>query len=103
MTAALDPLKGTNNDPLMSGRHGAAVTPSDTNDLPHVTSSLIVAVGTGGTGITVVYADDGDGNAANQTTFIPLTPGTYQLYVQVRRVMATGTTLGTGGGVSASW
>jgi hypothetical protein len=34
---------------------------------------------------------------------IPLTPGTYKLEIQVRRVMATNTALGTGGAAVAFW
>jgi hypothetical protein len=60
---------------------------------------LIVAVGSGGTGIAVVFANGSD----QQPVTIALTPGTCQLSVQVRRVMATSTNLGTGGGVTALW
>ena len=97
---AVDPFFGTNIEPVTAGRRGAAVTPSDTQDLGQVTSSLIVTIGSGGTGITVIYA-----GALTDTEFvtIPLSVGTYQLNMQVRRVMATGTALGTGGGVVAQW
>lgn len=97
---AIDPFFGTNNEPVSAGRNGMAVTPDNTNDLPTVTSSLIVTVGTGGTGISVIYAGDPRDNAP---VTIPLAVGTWQLQMQVRRVMATGTSLGTGGGVVAQW
>jgi hypothetical protein len=97
---ALDPLFGTNIEPIEAARRGQVVTPSDTVDLPHVTSTLIVVIGTGGTGITVLFA-----NSATdvETVFIALGVGTYQINLQVRRVMATGTSLGTGGAVTALW
>lgn len=49
----------------------------------------------------MVFADDAD----QQTTLIPLPSGiTLQIYAQVRRVMSTGTNLGTGtSGVVATW
>jgi hypothetical protein len=97
---ASDPLFGTTVEPIEAARRGAVVTPSDTTDLTNVTSTLIVTIGSGGTGITVLFA-----NSATDidTVLIMLGPGTYQLNLQVRRVMATGTTLGTGGGVVALW
>jgi hypothetical protein len=96
---AKDPFFGTTVEPISAARQGAAVTPSDTTDLAQVTSSLIVTVGTGGTGIAVIFANGSD----QQAVTIPLAPGSYQLSAQVRRVMATGTALGTGGGVVALW
>lgn len=100
MRTAIDPFFGTNNEPISAARNGAVVTPSDVNDLKFVTSSLIVNVGSGGTGISVIYANGSDQEAVT----IPLSPGyTYQLNMQVRRVMSTGTVLGTGGGVVAQW
>ena len=97
---AKDPFVATNNEPVSAGRMGAVVAPSDTADLAQVTSSLIVTIGSGGTGIAVLYANEPRDSAP---VTIPLTPGTYQLQMQVRRVMATGTSLGTGGGVVAQW
>ncbi len=96
---ANDPFFATNAEPLSAARKGAAVTPSDTTDLSFVTSKLIVTIGTGGTGITVIFADGSD----QQSVTIPLAVGTWVLEMQVRRVMATGTTLGTGGAVIALW
>ncbi len=97
---ALDPFFATNAEPLTAARKGAAVTPNDTADLAQVTSSLIVATGAGATGITVIFADGSD----QQPVTIPLVPNdNVQLNLQVRRVMATGTALGTGGGVVALW
>lgn len=96
---ANDPLFATQRDPVTSGRKAAAVAPSDTTDLSDVTSSLIVTIGTGGTGVAVILADQAD----SESVPIPLAVGTYQLSMQVRRVMSTGTTLGTGGGVVAVW
>jgi len=96
---ALDPFFATNAEPLTAARKGAAVTPSDTQDLPYVTSALIVTIGTNGTGIAVLMADAPD----TAPITIPLVPGTYKLEIQVRRVMANGTALGTGGGVVALW
>lgn len=96
---AHDPFFATNVEPLTAARNGAAVTPSDTADLVQVTSSLIVTIGTGGTGITVIYANGSD----QQPVTIPLAVGTWQLQLQVRRVTATGTALGTGGGIVALW
>ena len=96
---AIDPFFATNTEPISAARRGAVVAPSDTNDLANVTSSLLVTIGTGGSSLAVIYANGGD----NQPVTIPLGPGTYQLNMQVRRVMATGTALGTGGGVVALW
>lgn len=95
-----DPLFGTSQEPIAAARKGAAVVPSDNNNLSNVTSSLIVTIGTGGTGMTVIYAD-----GTEQTpVLVPLAPGTtIQLFMQVKRVMATGTALGTGGGIVAQW
>jgi hypothetical protein len=97
---AIDPFFATNVEPIEAARRGAAVTPSDVNDLSNVTSTLIVAIGTGGTGITVLFANS---LTDVETVLITLTPGTYQLNLQVRRVMVTGTNLGTGGAVTALW
>ena len=96
---AIDPFFGTNAEPISAARNGAAVTPSDTADLARVTSGMIVTIGSGGTGIAVIYANGGD----QQPVTIPLAPGSYQFSMQVRRVMATGTSLGTGGAVVALW
>jgi hypothetical protein len=96
---ALDPLAGTTTEPLTAARMGVAVTPSDTTDLTNVTSSLIVTVGGGGSALAVIYANGSD----QQVVPIPLAPGTYQLNAQIRRIMATGTVLGSGGGVVAQW
>src|ERR1700693_3804557 len=98
--SAADPLFATNIEPITAARKAAAVTPSDTNDLTQVSSSLIVTVGSGGTGITVNFANS---QTDVETVFIALAPGSYQLSMQVRRIMATGTSLGTGGGVTALW
>jgi hypothetical protein len=97
---AADALMGTNIEPLAAARRGLTVAPSDTADLPNVTSSLIVTIGSGGTGITVLFANS---LTDVDTVSIVLAPGTYQLNLQVRRVMVTGTALGTGGGVTALW
>jgi hypothetical protein len=79
------------------GRNFAAVTPSDTADLAVVSTWLIVTIGSGGTGIAVLSPNAPD----TAPVTIPLAVGTYKLPLQVRRVMATGTSLGTGGGVVA--
>jgi hypothetical protein len=96
---AKDAFFGTNTEPLSAARKAAVVTPSDNQDLPFVTSSLIVTIGTGGTGIAVLMADAPD----TAPITIPLVPGTYKLEIQVRRVMANNTNLGSGGGVVAMW
>jgi hypothetical protein len=96
---AKDPFFATTNEPIFAARNGAAVTPNDTNDLAQVATALIVTIGTGGTGIAVIFANGSD----QQAVVIPIAPGTYQLNLQVRRVMATGTSLGTGGGIVAHW
>jgi hypothetical protein len=100
MTRAVDPFFATNVEPIEAARRGLAVTPSDTTDLPNVTSTLIITIGSGGTGITVIFANS---QTDTDTVFIALGVGTYQLNLQVRRVMATGTNLGTNGGVTALW
>jgi hypothetical protein len=97
---ATDALMGTSIEPIEAARRGLAVTPSDTADLPNVTSSLIVVVGSGGTGVTVLFANS---LTDVETVFIALGIGTYQLNLQVRRIMSTGTSLGTGGAVTALW
>jgi hypothetical protein len=97
--SALDPYFATNSEPISAARKGAAVTPNDNADLAQVTSSLIVTIGSGGTGVAVIFANGSD----QQAVTIPLTPGTYQLNMQARRVMATNTNVGTGGGVTALW
>ena len=81
------------------GRSFAAVAPSDTTDLLVVSTSLIVNIGSGGTGIAVIGANAPD----TAPVTIPLAVGTHKLDLQVRRVMQTGTLLGTGGGVTALW
>jgi hypothetical protein len=96
---AVDPFFGTSTEPLFAARNAKAVSPSDTTDLARVTSALIVTIGTGGTGIAVIMANGSD----QEPVTIPLAVGTYQINAQVRRVMATGTALGTGGGVVALW
>ncbi|MDI3561288.1 hypothetical protein [Bradyrhizobium sp. Arg816] len=97
---ANDPLFATQRDPMSSGRHAKAVTPSDSADLSDVTSNLIITVGTGGTGIAVIFADDPDSGPVT----IPLGVGTFQLHMQVRRVMATNTVLGAApNGIVATW
>lgn len=97
---ALDPFAGTTVEPVSAGRMGIAVTPSDTVDLANVTSSLIVTIGSGGSSIAVLYANQ---PLDSRPVTIPLAAGTWQLQMQVRRIMATGTSLGTGGGVVAQW
>lgn len=97
---AKDPFFGTTTEPVSAGRIGAAVTPNDTTDLAQVTSSLIVTIGSGGTGIAVLYANQ---PLDSSPVTIPLAVGTWQIQMQVRRVLATGTSLGTGGGVVAQW
>lgn len=91
----------TQRNPASAGRHAKAVAPSDTNDLSNVTSNLIVTTGASATGIAAIFADDAD----SQITTIPLPSGvTVQLQMQIRRVMATGTNLGTGtSGIIAIW
>ena len=97
---AKDPFFGTNNEPLSAPRNAAAVVPSDTADLANVTSKLIVTTGAGATGIAVIMANGSD----QQAVTIPLAASqTYILEMQVRRIMSTGTVLGTGGGVVALW
>ena len=97
---SLDPFFATNVEPIEAARHGAAVTPSDTADLTNVTSTLLITIGSGGTGVTVIFAGEA---VDSNTVLLTLAPGTYQLNMQVRRIMATGTSLGTGGGVTALW
>jgi len=99
MKTAKDPFFGTNAEPISAARNGVAVTPSDTADLANVTSSLIVTIGSGGTGITVIFSNQ----QTDVPVSIPLAPGTYQISMQVRRIMSTGTDLGTGGAVTALW
>ncbi|WP_375791092.1 hypothetical protein ACE102_03120 [Bradyrhizobium sp. vgs-9] len=82
---------------MSSGRHAKTIAPDPNTDLSDVTSNLIVTIGTGGTGITVIFADDPD----QAPVTIPLAVGTFQLQMQVRRVTAA--TLGTGGGIVATW
>jgi hypothetical protein len=96
---ALDPFFATAKEPLFAARNAKAVTPSDTTDLATVTSALIVTIGAGGTGITVLMANGSDQEAVT----IPLAVGTYVFNMQVRRVKATGTALGTGGSVTGLW
>lgn len=97
---ASDPFFGTNVEPITAARRGASVTPSDTADLLNVTSSLLVSIGEGGTGVAVIFANEQTDTAV---TIIPLQQGSYQLNMQVRRVMATGTDFGSGGGAVALW
>jgi hypothetical protein len=97
---ATDPHFATTIEPITAARRGMAVTLSDTTDLAHVTSSLIVTIGSTGTGITVIFANS---LTDVETVTIPLAIGSYQLNLQVRRVMATGTALGTGGAITALW
>ena len=95
---ARDPFFATLMGPdVIAGRHAAVVTADPNNDLPAVTRSLIVTIGSGGTGLTVILADDAD----SQPVTIPLALGTFQLNIQARRVSAA--TLGTGGAIVATW
>jgi hypothetical protein len=107
---AIDPFFALNQDlsaPARFGGAGATGAPgagqvpiSDTQDLPNVTKMLIVTVGTGGTGIAVLFPNDLDSSPVT----IPLAAGaTYVLPLQVRRIMNTNTALGTNGGVVAAW
>src|SRR5262245_39972441 len=83
---ATDPFFGTNNEPIQAGRNAAAVTPSDTADLVHVTSAIYV--GAAGN-LTVVMANER--SDASTVTFAAVPVGTV-LQLQVRRIMLTGTT-----------
>jgi hypothetical protein len=84
---AVDPFFATNEEPITAGRSAAAIVPSDTADLPHVTSSIYV----GGAGnLVVLMADPGSIDSAT-VTFTAVPVGTV-LQIQARRVMATGTT-----------
>lgn len=97
---AIDPFFGvSSNDVTAPTRKSQVVTPSDTVDLPYVTKQLIVTIGSTGTGVAWLDPDALD----SQPTVVPLAVGTYILNIQVRRIMATGTSLGNGGQVVALW
>lgn len=81
---ANDPFFAVSTEPNYAGRHAIAVTPSDTADLPVITKQLFVAVG--GT-VAVIFADDPDSGSVSLGT----QAAGVTLVVQVRRVMATGT------------
>jgi hypothetical protein len=96
---AVDPFFATSAEPIFAARTAKVITPDNNNDVAHVTSALLITIGTGGTGITVIFANGSDQDAVT----IPLAVGTYQLNAQIRRVLVTGTNLGTGGSVVAMW
>jgi hypothetical protein len=96
---ANDPFFGTSAEPNFGGRRAFIATPSDTTDFPNVVKQLLVNIGATGTGIAIILADDPDYSPIT----ITLPVGFYQFAFQVRRLMATGTALGTGGQVTAIW
>lgn len=79
---AIDPFFATNIDPVTAGRRAIVATASP-NDLPHVTSSLIVSVTTASS-VSFILADDPDTGAV--TLSLPV--GVWQLNLQVRAVTA---------------
>src|SRR5258705_3654390 len=89
---AKDPFAATVMTPdVIAGRHAIVVTPDAVNDLANVTRSLIVTTTAAGT-ITVIMADDSD----QQAVQIPIAIGSWQLYLQIRRVTAASLTGGCG-------
>jgi hypothetical protein len=75
----IDPFKASNVFPHYPPRKAISVTPSDTVDLPFVTTDVYI----GGTGsLKVIFADDAD---ATPVTLTAMPIGWYRM--QVRRIM----------------
>jgi hypothetical protein len=77
-----DPYAGSGDDLLSPASHAAAVTPSDSADLPTASKRLWV----GGAGAVALVTVGGD-----TVTYAGVPAGTY-LKVRAARVKATGTT-----------
>jgi hypothetical protein len=92
---ASDPFFATNNEPISAGRR-AQVVPAGTygTDLPTVSSSLIISSTAAGN-LSVIMANDNDG----QVTTFPIPAGLTQISIQVRQVV----TVPTGATVVALW
>jgi len=84
MKTATDPFAGTNVEPVSAGRNAAVLAAGGyTQDLAYVTSSLIISATAAG---SLVLLMANELNDANTITF-PIAAGTYQLSMQVRRVV----------------
>lgn len=83
-------------NPLMPARHAIAVTPSDTKDVTNATGDAAsqyakgLYIGVSGDVTAVLAGDNGNSLAGTAVTFKAVPVG--MLPIQVRRVMATGTT-----------
>ena len=80
---AKDPFFGTNNEPVSAGRRAQVFAAgSYTNDLPTVSSSLIISATAAGN-LSVIMANDLD----NAVTTFPIPAGLSQVSIQVRQVV----------------
>jgi len=81
--SASDPFFGTSVEPISAGRRSQVFAAgSYTNDLPTVSSSLIVSATAAGN-LTVIMANDQD----TQLTTFPVPAGLSQIQIQVRQVV----------------
>lgn len=81
MTTGVDPFLGCSSDPLGPAVHAAAVTPSDTNELPNYSKRLWV----GGVGNLTLITVGGE-----TVTYPSVPAGTY-IEARAKQVKATGT------------
>jgi hypothetical protein len=92
---ASDPFFATNNEPISAGRKSAVFAAGSYNtDLPTVSSSLVISSTAAGN-LSVIMANDADGQL---TTFL-IPAGLSQISIQVRQVV----TVPAGATVVALW
>jgi hypothetical protein len=92
---ASDPFFGTTTEPISAGRR-SQVFPAGgySTDLPTVSSSLIISSTAAGN-LSVIMANDQDG----QVTTFPVPAGLTQIQIQVRQIVS----VPTGATVVALW
>jgi len=92
---AIDPFFATNKEPISAGRRAQVFAAgSYTTDLLVVSSSLIISATAAGN-LSVIMANDNDG----QVITFPIPAGLSQIQIQVRQIV----TVPTGATVVALW